>query len=110
MKPPHPLSIKHLRASATVQIAWDDGRLQDLPEAELRRACRCADCTAQRRSTMQPGLAQSAAYLVTIHPVGQYGIQLVFSDGHERGIYPWPYLRSLMQSFAQGDQTSSGKK
>ncbi|MNN61889.1 hypothetical protein D3C81_1771500 [compost metagenome] len=24
-----------------------------------------------------------------------YGVQLVFSDGHERGIYPWAYLREL---------------
>jgi DUF971 family protein len=24
-----------------------------------------------------------------------YGLQLIFSDGHERGIYPWPYLAQL---------------
>ena len=24
-----------------------------------------------------------------------YGLQLIFSDGHERGIYPWPYLSGL---------------
>ncbi|CAI8772207.1 hypothetical protein EMIT0P43_170072 [Pseudomonas jessenii] len=24
-----------------------------------------------------------------------YGLQLVFSDGHERGIYPWAYLARL---------------
>ncbi|VVQ11755.1 hypothetical protein PS938_03710 [Pseudomonas fluorescens] len=24
-----------------------------------------------------------------------YGLQLVFSDGHERGIYPWAYLAQL---------------
>ncbi len=22
-----------------------------------------------------------------------YGVQLLFDDGHERGIYPWSYLR-----------------
>jgi DUF971 family protein len=22
-------------------------------------------------------------------------VQLVFSDGHDRGIYPWPYLHQL---------------
>ena len=27
--------------------------------------------------------------------IGNYGLQLVFGDRHERGIYPWPYLRSL---------------
>ncbi|WP_459569001.1 gamma-butyrobetaine hydroxylase-like domain-containing protein [Cupriavidus sp. 8B] len=24
-----------------------------------------------------------------------YGVQIVFSDAHERGIYPWAYLRTL---------------
>ncbi|WP_413049183.1 gamma-butyrobetaine hydroxylase-like domain-containing protein [Pseudomonas phoenicis] len=24
-----------------------------------------------------------------------YGVQLVFSDGHDCGIYPWDYLREL---------------
>jgi len=30
-----------------------------------------------------------------VEPQG-YGVQLVFSDGHERGIYPWAYLRDLL--------------
>jgi DUF971 family protein len=25
----------------------------------------------------------------------RYGVQIVFSDAHERGIYPWAYLRTL---------------
>ena len=24
-----------------------------------------------------------------------YGIQIVFDDGHDRGIYPWVYLQTL---------------
>nr|WP_234825174.1 gamma-butyrobetaine hydroxylase-like domain-containing protein [Cupriavidus necator] len=24
-----------------------------------------------------------------------YGVQIVFSDGHDRGIYPWRYLQAL---------------
>jgi len=28
-----------------------------------------------------------------VEPVGQYAVQLLFSDGHDRGIYPWSLLR-----------------
>jgi len=28
-------------------------------------------------------------------PVGQYALQLTFSDNHARGIYPWSLLREL---------------
>ena len=30
-----------------------------------------------------------------IEPVGMYAIKLVFSDGHDTGIYSWEYLHDL---------------
>ena len=33
--------------------------------------------------------------VIELHSQG-YGLQLVFSDGHERGIYPWAYLAGLI--------------
>ncbi|MCP8900726.1 gamma-butyrobetaine hydroxylase-like domain-containing protein [Gilvimarinus xylanilyticus] len=31
----------------------------------------------------------------TVEPVGNYGIRLIFSDGHDSGIYTWKALREL---------------
>ena len=33
-----------------------------------------------------------------ILPVGLYAAKLVFDDGHNSGIYSWPYLRQLHQN------------
>ena len=33
--------------------------------------------------------------LVGMQPVGQYGIQLIWGDGHNTGIYTFNYLRRL---------------
>lgn len=33
--------------------------------------------------------------IVGIEPVGNYGVKLVFSDGHDTGIYDWNYLYHL---------------
>ena len=30
-----------------------------------------------------------------IKPVGNYALQLVFDDGHDTGLYSWPYLYEL---------------
>lgn len=30
-----------------------------------------------------------------VEPVGNYGVKLQFSDGHDTGIYTWNYLREL---------------
>jgi DUF971 family protein len=39
-------------------------------------------------------LVDDRVRLIEVNAQG-YGLQLVFSDGHERGIYPWAYLSSL---------------
>jgi DUF971 family protein len=58
----------------------------------LRQACPCAQCRFLRIGT--DGLHFACDVVVTeIRPMG-YGLQLVFSDGHDRGIFPWPYLEA----------------
>lgn len=58
----------------------------------LRRHCRCAEC----RSLSLQGHPIDAGNvsLRSVAAMG-YGVQLVFSDGHERGIFPWAYLAEL---------------
>lgn len=60
----------------------------------LREHCRCAEC---QRVVRLGGVLVAAPdlRLTDALPVGGYGVQLHFSDGHDRGIYPWPYLREL---------------
>lgn len=33
--------------------------------------------------------------IVNVHGVGNYALKLVFSDGHDSGLYHWDYLREL---------------
>jgi DUF971 family protein len=33
--------------------------------------------------------------IVSLSPVGHYGVQPVFSDGHDSGIFSWDYLHFL---------------
>lgn len=34
--------------------------------------------------------------------MGTTGVQIKFSDGHDRGIYPWGYLRAIAQGKTEG--------
>ncbi|WP_280152037.1 DUF971 domain-containing protein [Piscinibacter sp. XHJ-5] len=81
------LEVAHLR------LRWPDGDTV-LPAQALRAECRCAHCRAAllggHPSPVYRGIALTDAKLV-----GQYALQLSFSDGHARGIYPWPLLREL---------------
>lgn len=42
-----------------------------------------------------PRLPDTAVLLTRVDPIGQYALQLKFSDGHDRGIYPWALLHEL---------------
>lgn len=88
-----PVQVTDHAASGVLEITWADGRTSRLPHAWLRSACRCADCEAQRRAGTEPAAAEDVR-VTEIRPVGEQGLNLVFSDGHGRGIYPWNYLHS----------------
>jgi DUF971 family protein len=87
---PPPDEVRLSRGTRTFELVWPERTLR-FDFAELRRACRCADCTAKRRVCRSIEAADDID-IVAIQPLGAGALQLVFSDGHERGIYPWPYL------------------
>lgn len=92
-----PTSITDHRASGFLEIVWSDGLATRSQHAALRARCRCGGCEKRRRSG-NPDDAVRLVRIVAIKPVGDIGLNLVFSDGHERGIYPWDFLRELCQA------------
>ncbi len=86
-----PLSVALTKDALTLH--WSDGA-STVPAAKLREGCRCAPCQSARLRGA-PAAAHGALTLVDALPIGHYALQLRFSDGHERGIYPWTYLREL---------------
>ncbi|MBW8845742.1 MAG: DUF971 domain-containing protein [Burkholderiales bacterium] len=89
-----PTQVVWHQASGMLQLGWADGRDARFTAAQLRSACKCAGCEKHRRDG-HPLAAPADTALTGIHPVGESGLQFVFSDGHDRGIYPWPYLHQL---------------
>ncbi len=61
----------------------------------LRLACKCAHCTRARFDGRFPEGFPGIA-ITEIGDLG-YGLNISFSDGHNRGIYPKPYLLSLAE-------------
>ncbi|MDH0302569.1 MULTISPECIES: DUF971 domain-containing protein [unclassified Pseudomonas] len=87
-----PQALNNRPAQGELQVQWA-GTLQVLSHARLRGACPCSQCRAARLKGAVSPLRDDVR--VTRIETQGYGLQLVFSDGHERGIYPWDYLRAL---------------
>lgn len=96
-----PADIKLKRAEQELHIAWQDGHQSVYPAIFLRRNCPCATCREERakQSTeLLPILKQAPSddlQLVGAKLVGNYAIQLSWSDGHNTGIFDFKNLRAF---------------
>ena len=79
---------------ARLRLTWLDGESAELRAERLRAACRCAWCTRARLDGSFAASFDSVA-IDRLTPIGGYAINVHFTDGHARGIYPWTYLRQL---------------
>jgi prepilin-type processing-associated H-X9-DG protein len=89
-----PVELRAAPGGTALVVAWPDGTSATLAAGDLRRACRCAECTAAADAAVGPSDRQSPA-IVAVAPIGGYAVNIGFSDGHARGIYPWALLREL---------------
>ena len=79
-------------------LAWADGHESYLPFDELRGGCPCSLCRGQREAPPDPlrivkAPARGQIQIRKLVPVGAYAVQIVWSDGHDTGIYSFETLR-----------------
>ena len=89
---PQPTEIKLHQASRVLEIAYADGRSFKLPCEFLRVYSPSAEVRGHGpgQEVLQTGKKDIA--ITKIEPVGNYAVQLTFSDGHDTGIYSWDLL------------------
>jgi len=105
-----PTDIKvHVSTGAGVDITWSDGHASHYAFDYLRDRCPCATCDDERKKKAEiskhvSGAAGSAAVLPMFKPkpkaraakaVGNYALQIDFTDGHATGIYSFEHLREI---------------
>lgn len=89
-----PSEIRLRQASACLEL--DYGNTSYTLDAEfLRVHSPSAEVTGHGRPIVQYG--KKGVWISAIEPVGNYGVKLVFSDGHDTGIYTWPLLQQYCQ-------------
>ena len=124
--PPVPRKID-IKKSERLRIEWADGTESVFPIRLLRQMCPCAACRAlrtgadphqlMRRATDDESAAEGLprrALSLNVLPkhftsesddvqvtsaelVGNYALQITFSDGHTSGIFSFVYLREIAE-------------
>lgn len=95
-----PVTIKVL-GKENLYIKWDDGAESLLTLKNLRRNCPCATCSSSREEQSKnyiPLYFKDQITIVKLQEVGNYAISVSWKDGHNTGIYEFPYLRKLAEN------------
>jgi DUF971 family protein len=104
-----PTAVKiHVKTGAGVDITWADGHSSHYDFTYLRDQCPCATCNDERgkKEAMPVSTTNllSSPLLPMYKPkpraqaatqVGNYAVQISFTDGHSTGIFSYDYLRTL---------------
>jgi len=102
-----PTAVKiHVKTGAGVDITWADGHSSHYDFTYLRDQCPCATCNDERakKESMPAANLLSSPLLPMYKPkpraqaatqVGNYAVQISFTDGHSTGIFSYDYLRTL---------------
>lgn len=95
LEKPIPTQIELHQKSRVLEIGFSDGKLFSLPYEFLRVYSPSAEVRGHGpgQETLQVG--KKEIEINSAEPVGTYAMQLVFSDGHDSGIYSWEYLHSM---------------
>jgi DUF971 family protein len=66
-----------------------------IPAFALRDACPCAACVEEGtgRKLLDPATIPADIRPSELKAVGNYAVQIFWSDGHSTGIYSWKTLR-----------------
>lgn len=83
-----PLEIVGL-GKREVRFVWDEGHEDTWGARELRIRCTCANCQSEATGArlLDPATVSEELSIKDMNLVGNYGVNIVFSDGHSTGIY-----------------------
>lgn len=93
--PPTPINIRLLQKSKKLLIAFDDGYETELSCEYLRVFSPSAEVQGHGGEGGKLELNKQNVNITAIEPVGNYGVKLIFDDGHQTGIYTFEKLYAL---------------
>jgi len=96
---PMPIEIVGL-GRQDLRLVWEDESEDTLTARELRLACSCAHCKSELTGEviLDPATVPPDVSIESMSIVGNYGVNIRFSDGHNTGIYRFLELQQRARS------------
>jgi DUF971 family protein len=92
---PRPTEIKLHQVSRILEVSFDDGKVFQFTCEYLRVNSPSAEVRGHGPGQEVLQVGKKDVEIRAIDPVGAYAVKLLFSDGHDTGIYSWDYFYEL---------------
>ena len=90
-----PVEIRLKKAEKILEVDFDDGARFRYPAEYLRVESPSAEVQGHGPSQKQTIAGRKHVGIMSLEPVGNYAIRIVFDDLHDTGIFSWAYLYEL---------------
>ena len=91
-----PKRLRFQKSAAQLVMELEDGVSITIPYKRLREESPSAEVRGHGGGPRPPQRPVPDDISVTrADPVGRYAVRIVFSDGHDTGLYSWDYLAGL---------------
>jgi DUF971 family protein len=90
---PEQLAVSRDRRRLTLRYA--DGTSHELTAEMLRVLSPSAEVQGHSPEQRVTVAGKREVAISDVRPIGHYAVRIVFDDGHDSGLYTWPYLDRL---------------
>ncbi len=96
---PTAVEIRLKRAEKRLDVTFDDGFHTALPAEYLRVESPSAEVQGHGPNQRKTVPGRRHVGIMSVEPVGNYAVRLVFDDLHDTGIYSWDLLYTLGREY-----------
>ena len=94
-----PIRIVVSKSKSKLTASFDSGEEYEFPAEYLRVFSPSAEVRGHGRGQEVLQFGKRDVGITSINQAGNYAIQIIFSDGHDSGIFSWDYLRDLGSNY-----------
>jgi DUF971 family protein len=95
-----PKQIKLSEQKDKLLIIWNDDSVNSISLMTLRKLCPCATCLTEKENQSPsyiPLFSENQIKISSLKQVGNYAISVTWQDGHNTGIYEFPFLKLICE-------------
>jgi DUF971 family protein len=95
MAEPWPTELRLDKDKRILTVSFDDGKSFTISAELLRVLSPSAEVQGHSPDQRVTVAGKRNIGIARLDPVGNYAVRIVFTDGHDTGLYVWEYLRQL---------------